>query len=83
MKNIQVKDKNASVEVTSKKEIPVESEYLIKALAGIQIMCVDKTSKDDPRLRQVIDIVQQAIEHISDVFEKSEEINNGILQQDC
>jgi len=73
MKRVEVKDKIATCSVNSSKEIPPESEYLIKALCCLQLMCVDKTTKDDTRLKEVINIVQSSIQQITNLYKDEED----------
>jgi len=72
MKQLKVKDKVATCTVESSKEIPPESEYLIKALCGLQLLCVNKTSKDDPRLKDVINIVHSSVQQISELYKEQD-----------
>ncbi len=75
MKHVEVKDKIATCSVSSSKDIPPESEYLIKALCGIQLMCVDKTSKNDEKLKEVINIVQSSIQQITDLYKEHDTLS--------
>lgn len=68
MKYVQVKDSKGTCTIQSRKNISTESEFLIKALCGLQIMCIDKTSAEDPRLHSVIEIISDSMKQITALY---------------
>lgn len=68
-KSIVVSDKNVGTcTISPVKEQEPANKYVIKALAGLQIICMGRTVKNDPRLSKVIEILNNAVEEIDIVF---------------
>ncbi len=65
MKVIRVTNEDdAQVVITSKTDIPLANEFTVRALAGIQLMLLNKTDKSDRILQGIVEILSQAVDTI-------------------
>ena len=60
--------------INSNINIKPRSEFVIKALAGLQLMCIN--SQSDPQYNEFINILGDAVDRISTVYEDENESND-------
>jgi len=74
MKQVIISDKNlGSIEVKSKRNMAGESEFAVKALAGLMMICIGRTAKTDPKLIDVLQILQGSIDRIHNLYQEDKD----------
>lgn len=72
MKKLRVSiDGVGSCNIDSILDIEPRSEFVIKSLAGLQLMCIN-VQKDD-KYKEFVDILGDAVDRISEVYEGENE----------
>ena len=61
MKNIEIVENDIMINISNNNEISRESEYAIKALAGLQIMLIRKNRKEDEKLEKALNIIMGSL----------------------
>lgn len=74
MKNIIVsKDGVGECCITSTSEISPANEFLIKSMASIQLVCLARNSDTDPKLKELIQILNTSMDRIHNLYHESVE----------
>ena len=77
MKNISISDPTiGECNIVSKTNIPIINQFIIKSLAGIQLLCLSKNDTKDPNLNEMINILTDSIDKIHKLYSDNVEIND-------
>ncbi len=72
MKQIKVSDQNGVCLIKSNEELTITNEFLIKSMAMIQLLCVGRNNENDPKLKELVEILDNSMTQINELYNVSE-----------
>jgi hypothetical protein len=73
LKNIKISDGVGTCEISCANNITETNEFIIKGLAGIQLLCLNRNDEKDPKVKELIEILTHSMSQITDLYS---EVNN-------
>ena len=69
MKHIKVSKKNiGECIINSEKDLNEANEFIIKSMAAIQMLCMGRNSTNDPKLKNLIEILDDSMQKIDELY---------------
>jgi hypothetical protein len=65
MKQVKLSEKGiGECIINSNEDLEAKSEFIIKSMAAIQMLCISKNKSEDPKLKEVIKILDDSMKKI-------------------
>ena len=70
MKDIVVSTKDDSITCTiqADKDVQDQSKFALKAIAGLQILCIQEDRKNDPRFGEMLKVLNNCVKDIERIY---------------